>query len=330
MPSLYVSQPGAKLEIEYERLLVTIQDEVITRIPIANINQIIIIGQAGMTTPAIHSLLYRKIPVFFLNRAGSVYGGLLPNLDSSFQTRKQQYGLLDDERFKQAVSREQIAAKIHNQRVIASRLHRSNQLVTPKDLAALSQLRVEAEEAATIEVLRGIEGTAARIYFDTLSRVIPIEWHFNDRNRRPPRDPVNAMLSFGYSLLVTAMCGSLQLAGLDPYAGYLHSPSRGKPALALDLMEEFRAPVVDAMVIAAVHNHRIHTNCFSESSEGCLLNEKGRRIVTDLFIEKINQPLQTKQIRRAISYQKHFEVQARHLKKSILHPEIGYRGFRIR
>jgi CRISPR-associated protein Cas1 len=183
-----------------------------------------------------------------------------------------------------------------------------------------------------MEQLLGIEGSAARMYFKVYRCAFRPELGFSRRVRRPPKDPVNALLSLGYTFLGHAMMAALEVVGLDPYLGFFHSEKYGRPALALDLIEEFRAPIVDSLVLMLLNCNMIHTKNFSQSSTSgeVRLNDKGMHIFLEKFSQKLDKPLKTREIGRAISYRKHFEVQARKLAHLIDGTDTQYKPFRIR
>lgn len=183
-----------------------------------------------------------------------------------------------------------------------------------------------------LPVLLGVEGSAARIYFGLMEKAVDPKWGFTNRNRRPPKDPVNALLSFGYTLLTYSMSAALQVVGLDPYLGYYHAEGYGRPALALDLIEEFRAPVVDSLVIAMINNNQFDQEDFHQESlqTGVFLNQNERRKFVKEFSQKLESVVKTRKIGRPISYMKHFEVQARKLSAMVQGKVATYDSFELR
>lgn len=332
MPSLYVMETGSRIEIERQRILVTRQDEVLLRLPLYQVSQVVLIGQVGVTTPALHRLLELNIPIIFLGHNGNYLGQVAPALCYNLPLRLAQFKCNDDDAFAIAFARSLVAGKINNQYVQACRWARHREIITDNLLQELKQTRAQVHQASEISSLLGIEGNAAKIYFKIMRSIIEPQWRFHDRNRRPPKDPVNGLLGFGYTLLTHAMSAALQIAGLDPYLGYFHTEGFGKPALALDLVEEFRAPVIDALVVALIALRQITTDDFEQDrSDGAvILKQKARREFVRQFGLKLGQPIKTREIGRPLTYQKHFEVQSRKVVALITGKASEYHPFMMR
>ena len=331
MPSLYVLETGARLEIEHQRLLVTKDDEVLLRLPVHTITQIILMGRIGLTTPAVHELLELNIPVIFLSSAGVYLGQLSTPASYNLPLRLQQYRRNDQPEFALGLARSIVAGKIHNQCVQASRWARRNTEISPEKLARLAQYESEAAAAPDLPYLLGIEGSAARLYFELFQKVVDPAWNFTDRNRRPPKDPINAMLSLGYTLLTYTLSAALQIVGLDPYLGYYHAEAYGRPSLALDLVEEFRAPVVDSLVASLVNHRQITQDDFVKSGEvGIYLSPRAKRVFSHQFARKLESQVTLFTAGRPLTYQKIFEWQARKLVHLIQGEEPVYPSFRAR
>jgi len=190
-----------------------------------------------------------------------------------------------------------------------------------------------ADAADVIESLLGIEGSAARAYFAAYQSLFEPAWQFAGRNRRPPRDPINALLSLGYTLLSVNLVAALEVVGLDPYLGYFHADDYGRPALALDLEEEFRAPVVDSLVYSLVRHDQIAPDDFTGGSRGgeVWLKEAALRKFIGQYNRKLRSTITTPATGRPLAYIKHFEVQARGLAKVISGADVeGYQPFEVR
>lgn len=332
MPSLYVMETGSRIEIEYQRVLVTLEDEILFRVPVHKVDQIILIGRVGVTTPALHVLLERNIPVIFLGAHGKYLGQVTPALSGNLPLRQQQFKRNDDPDFSLSFAKSIVAGKIHNQAVQARRWARYNTMITEEMISALQDQEDEAQKSREMSSLLGIEGSAARAYFSIMQKVIAPEWGFTGRNRQPPKDPVNAILSFGYTLLTYTMCSALQIVGLDPFLGYYHAEGYGRPSLALDLVEEFRAPVIDALVMSMITLGQIHPDNFTIDLEngGVCMDQEARKKFIKGFGKKLSTGIKTREIKRGISYQKHFEVQARKVAHCIEGIIDGYEPYKMR
>lgn len=330
MSTLYVIETGARLEKEYQRLLVTRDDEVILRVALGRVSRVVLVGRAGATTAALHALLAAGIPLVLIRRSGKLVGHLSPPSPANLPLRRAQYRRDADDRFCLALARAVVAGKLRNQRTLIGRLARRHPARIDRALVAQVNAAVgRAEAAADLDTLRGIEGRAARQYFAAYRAAFDPAWAFEKRTRRPPRDPINALLSLGYSLLGQNMMTALEIVGLDPYLGYFHAEAYGRPALALDLLEEFRAPVVDSLVLSLANHGIVGPRDFEPDPEdgGIVLTERGLRT----FLHQFNKTLESERLVRAVgrrlSYRKLFEVQARRMAKVIDGREAVYRPF---
>ena len=335
MPTLYVLEPGARLEKEYQRLLVVKDDELLLRVPIQRVTQVVLIGRVGVTTPALHALLHAEIPLLIVNRSGKLQGRLLPPTGGNLPLRQEQYRRNDDAAFCFSLTQAIVATKIHNQRVLGLRLARRRQHIDTAKLDNLKNAIQQTKTAIDINTLRGIEGMAARRYFAVYRQAFDAEWLFTSsaaRTRRPPKDPANALLSLGYSFLTQNMMMALEAVGLDPYLGYFHAEKYNRPALALDLVEEFRAPVVDSLVLTLLNHRLLQPKHFhqEDGQDGVFLTTRGFRIFLRKYSDKLESTFMSRDLGRSISYRKLFEVQARRLARTIQGKDERYRPFRMR
>ena len=264
MPTLYVVETGARLEKEHRRLLVTKDDEVLLRVPLERVSQVVLVGAVGVTTPALYALLGADVPLLIVRRTGQLVGRLLADTAPNLPLRQAQYRRNDDAAFCMDTARAIVLAKIHNQCCLALRILRHHKALDRSSLQDLYQAQDRAASADELASLLGIEGAAARAYFRIYRQAFADEWAFTRRTRRPPKDPVNALLSLGYTLLGNALMTALEAVGLDPYLGYFHTESYGRPALALDLLEEFRAPLVDSLVMGLINRRMLKADDFDQ------------------------------------------------------------------
>jgi len=329
MPTLYILEPDSRLEKEYGRLLVTREDEVLLRVPLQNVSAVVLVGNAGATTQALHALLAQGTPLFLARRGGDLLGCLTPPTCRNLPLRQAQYRRNDEPDFALNLAREIVAAKIHNQAVLARRLARRKGQAQTSEVFKTSE--ISALNCAQTDSLLGIEGSAANAYFGIFQKAFEPAWGFTKRTRRPPRDPVNALLSLGYTFLGYAMMTALEITGLDPYLGYFHQEAYGRPALALDLIEEFRAPVVDSLVLGLINRRLLQADDFEPGKGGGIyLTRRGMRIFVREFEDRLESTITMPAIGRPLSYRKLFEVQARRLANVILGKEQVYRPFRAR
>jgi CRISPR-associated protein Cas1 len=249
MPPLYVVQQNAKIRLENRRVTVELDGETLTSLPIGQVSQIVLFGNIGLTTPAIGALLGENIEVVFLSDDGVYRGRLVGSVTPHVLLRRAQYTRAVDPNYTLVTARGLVAAKLLHLHTLLSRHNR--EATDPVVSAAMVSLRSNLERVEamnTLPELLGLEGVSTRAYFGGYRRFFEPEWRFSDRNRRPPQDPINVLLSLGYTLLNQVTLGAVQTVGLDPFAGFLHDVAYNRPALALDLLEEFR-PVIDGLVL---------------------------------------------------------------------------------
>jgi len=329
MPTLYVLEPDSRLEKEYGRLLVTKDDEVLLRVPIQNVSAVVLVGNAGATTQVLHALLEQNAPLFLVRRNGDLLGQLAPPTCYNLPLRQAQYRRNDDPGFALALAKKIVAAKVHNQAVLARRLARRKGWAQTSEVFKTSE--VSALNCTQMDSLLGIEGAAANAFFEIFRQAFDPAWNFTKRTRRPPKDPVNSLLSLGYTFLTHAMTAALQVVGLDPYLGYFHQEEYGRPALALDLIEEFRAPLVDSLAMTLINKRLLQQDDFEPGPGGGIyLTRRGMRVFVREFSDRLESTVTPRSIGRPLSYRKLFEVQARCAANLILGKIPSYQPFRAR
>jgi CRISPR-associated protein Cas1 len=205
--------------------------------------------------------------------------------------------------------------------------------VPDRVLHLLAGFRDQTAGARDLTELLGIEGTAAAIYFEQFATMLKEdEWKFDfrGRNKRPPRDPVNAMLSLGYSVLAKELTGVCHAVGLDPFLGFLHQPRYGRPALALDLMEEFRPLTADSVAISLANRSELGPEDFIRSASGTFLNEAGRRRFWEAWARRLDTEVSHPEFGYKMAYRRMFEVQGRQLWRFLRGEATAYHGFTTR
>ena len=298
------------------------------------IDQVVLVGQVNATTPLLTELLRRGIPVYFCQYGGRLSGWLQPMWGKNCLLRIAQVRAFDNPLLALELARGFVRGKLTNYRTMLLRYQRSTEnpglAAYAEDIAkTLRTLNMQDN----LEALRGAEGYASRTWFEALPVLIrreETEFFFAGRNRRPPRDPINAMLSFGYSMLVKDIVGELMRVGLDPYIGFLHSAVYGRPALALDLMEEFRPIVVDSAVLTAINTNMVGPQNFDTTDCSCLMNEGGRKSFFQAYRNRMNEEIVHPLFGYKLSYRRTIELQARMLAKTISGEITGYRPFLVR
>jgi CRISPR-associated protein Cas1 len=265
MTTLYIKEQGAQLRRTGERLVVTREKEVLQDIPILHVDQVVVMGNVQLTTPAVALLLQRDVDVVFLSSRGKYRGRLVTTGSRFAELRHAQLRMLSDEQMALTTAKAVVEGKLNNQATLLRQLNGKTSALQ-QAAAGIDRAREQARRTINLDSLRGYEGTAGATYFGALRMLIPQEWDFVKRVYHPPPDPVNALLSLGYTLLLKDMTAAVELVGLDPYLGFFHALDYGRPSLTLDLIEPFR-PMVDALVVDLVLHGRIQRQQFTLSTE---------------------------------------------------------------
>ena len=294
MRTLYLSLQGCYLSLDQEQLIIQRQKVEIQRVQLPLTDQILVFGNSQITTPAIRACLQRDIPIAYLSRLGYCYGRTLSIERGYRQLARYQQELTAIDRL--IVARKIVQAKIHNCRTLLLRQQRNNSVLElGKSIEQLQHLSIQVLQVEAIERLMGMEGIAAAIYFEAFGRCLQNpDFTFIARSRRPPGNPVNAMLSFGYQVIWNHLLTLVELQGLDPYSGCLHQTSDRHAALVSDLIEEFRTPIVDSLVLYLTNRHSIDAAAdFEYRDGGCFLNESGRKKYLAAFLQRMSEPIPT-------------------------------------
>jgi CRISPR-associated protein Cas1 len=327
---LVVQTPGAQVGQRGEQLVVSLKGEVVRKLPGQQVRAIYLYGAIQLTAQAVETCLELGIDVSWFAASGR-FLGLLSGLPASgVDARRGQYRLFDLPGVRLQLAREVVRAKIHNQRVMLMR----NGEVPERVLQVLANLRDGAKEARDFPELLGMEGSAAALYFEQFESMLKQRegWNFDwrGRNRRPPRDPVNALLSLGYSMLVKELTGVCYGVGLDPFMGFMHQPRYGRPALALDLMEEFRPLIADSVAISMVNRGELGPEDFIRSAAGTFLNDRGRKAFWEAWFRRLDTEVSHPEFGYRMAYRRMLEVQGRQLWRFVRGEAAAYHGFTTR
>ncbi len=322
MGTVYITQDDAFIGKTDERLQVKAQKKTLLDVPMIKVDGVVVLGRATISPAAMIELLERKIPLSFLTGTGRYLGRLEPPLTKNIFVRSAQWKASGESAQAVHVVRGFIRGKLKNYRHSLLRAQRENQgLDLQAAIAKLEQAIAPINTTEKIDSLRGLEGAGSAAYFGSFAHLIRVkEFRFETRNRRPPTDPVNALLSFGYSLLANDVQSAVNIVGFDPYLGYLHVERYGRPSLALDLMEEFRPIVVDAMVLSVINRRVLTPDDFTtEPLSGAVsLSDEGRRSFLRAYEQKKQSEFKHPVMGRKCSYQEAFEIQARLLGKYLM------------
>ena len=262
---LHILRQGAMVRQSGTRVVVTHKQDTLAEIPAIKLQGIVIYGNAQVSSQCLRMLMEEGVWLAFFSRAGLYKGRIQPPAERGGSARRAQYERSIDPAFALGFSKAIVRGKILAQRSVAAAYARNYPAESLGD--AHTTLRASLErvpEALDLAELRGIEGAAARAYFDLFRRLNRSDIPFENRQKRPASDPVNALLNLGYSLLLTEIEGLIEAAGLDPATGFYHAPDPGRPSLACDLMEEFRHMLVDRMVLTLLNLGSIRRRDFEE------------------------------------------------------------------
>ena len=324
---LVVQTPGAQIGQRGDQLIVTLKGEDVRKIPGQQVRAIYCFGAVQLTAQAVETCLELGIDVSYFSPAGRFLGLLRGLPVSGVDARRGQYRLFELPGVRLQLAREIIRAKIHNQRVMLMR----NGDVPDRVVHLMAGFRDATESSRDITGLMGIEGSAAALYFEQFESMLKQRdnWKFDwrGRNRRPPRDPVNGLLSFGYSMLAKELTGVCHSVGLDPFLGFMHQPRYGRPALALDLMEEFRPLIADSVTISLINRGELGPEDFLRSANGTFLNDSGRKPFWEAWFRRLDTEVSHPEFSYKMAYRRMLEVQARQLWRFVRGEASTYHGF---
>jgi CRISPR-associated protein Cas1 len=324
---LVVQTPGAQIGQRGDELLVSVKGEDVRKLPGQQVRAIYCYGAVQITAQAVSTCLELGIDVSYFSPAGRFLGMLGGLPASGVDARRGQYRLFEMPGVRLQLAREVIRAKIHNQRVMLMR----NGDVPDRVTSLMASFRDSTESARDLTALLGVEGSAAALYFEQFESMLKQrdDWKFDwrGRNRRPPRDPVNALLSLGYSMLAKELTGVCYSVGLDPFLGFMHQPRYGRPALALDLMEEFRPLIADSVAISLINRSELGPEDFIKSANGMFLTDKGRRPFWEGWFRRLDTEVSHPEFSYKMAYRRMLEVQARQLWRFVRGEALTYHGF---
>lgn len=291
MSTLYITEQGAKLRKESKRLIVEKENQVLLEIPEFKIERVFIFGNVQLTTQVLKFLLESGTDVSFFTYYGKFIGKLFSAESKNIFLRIAQYEKYDIHQHRIDIAKILILAKVKNSKNVLLKYARNHPEVDFSfETSQLDKIIAEIPRKAGTSSLMGIEGTASSIYFGCFGKMLIKNFNFEKRETRPAKDPVNSMLNFGYALLTNELFSSLSARGFDPYLGFFHSTAYGRPSLALDLMEEFRQPIIDRLVIELINKEVIKPDQFEEVEGKIYLNAEARKE----YLKNYERRMQTK------------------------------------
>ncbi|MBD2146411.1 CRISPR-associated endonuclease Cas1 [Sphaerospermopsis sp. FACHB-1194] len=329
MQTLYVSEQNCYVCLQKESLIVKQGDTVYIEVQLPLLEQILIFGYSQITTQVIRACLWRDIPIAYLSKMGYCYGRILPISRGYRQLSRYQQQLTPIDRL--ITARAIVKGKLKNSRVLLRRQKKKRESeVLERVLESLDYLAQQAGQADNLERLMGFEGAGAAQYFSAFSECLTNpDFVFSGRSRRPPGNPVNAMLSFGYQVLWNHLLALIEIQGLDPYYACLHQANDGHAALASDLIEEFRAPLVDSLVMWLINRKIMDVQAdFEFKDGGCYLNDSGRKKFLRGFLQRMTEEIQTDEGIKQPKWDL-LTQQVRAFKQFVYNPSHDYKPYRI-
>lgn len=324
----HLATPGAKAFSRAGRMVVLKNGEEIASIPLDTIQGLQVHGNTDLSSGLMRELMWRDIPVLWCSGTGRLYGWTMPSYGPNGSARVQQHVASHEGRL--GLAREFIVAKVHNQSVLLRRSDRSNPV-----LEQLLLIEKTVRNTNRWRDVLGLEGKAAALYFSQFGMLIKQDkredWPWTARMKRPAPDALNSLLDYTYSLLLSDCIRALISCGLDPHAGFLHSSKRNKPALALDLMEEFRAPVADSVVQTVVNNGEVSPDGFIYSlGSSVRMSDMARKSLIGAYERRMQTELTHPIFGYKASWRRIVEIQARMILGYLDGTQQTYRGIRIR
>lgn len=290
--TLYITNKHCYVSRDRENIVISVEKKIVKRFPIHILEGIICFNYNGASPGIIKLCAEHNISIAFLTPSGRLCGRFVGKTNGNVFLRREQYRIADDKTLSLGIARNMIYAKLINSRTVLHRLIRDHKEKIDADKITISAQKIftqiqKLETVQDADALRGIEGDCAREYFGCFNAMIlqqQDDFYFNERIKRPPKDNVNAMLSFFYSVLTYDIQSALESVGLDSYVGFLHTDRPGRPSLALDMIEELRAYLVDRFVITCINKRIVDPQCFqTKENETVLLNDKGRQRMLDAW-----------------------------------------------
>jgi len=328
--TLYITIHGAWLSREGECIVVRVEQEKKIRVPAIGLESIVCMAGVGFSPPLMRLCAEHGVGVSFLTESGEFIARVLGPVSGNVLLRRQQYRVADDENKKCAIARSVVLGKIVNTRTVLMRSARdhNDEIISARLNACSDRLQRivgAVKESVSSDSIRGKEGEAGHAYFSVFNDMIVAcknEFQFTGRSRRPPMDPINALLSFAYALLVHDVQGALEAVGLDPQVGFLHTERPGRPSLALDMMEELRPVIADRLALSLINRQQIGAKDFERSeSGGVFLKKDSRKIVLkeyqDRKRDEIHHPFIDEKIAIGLIPHVQAKLLARHLRGDI-------------
>ena len=295
LDSLFVTTQGAYLGKEGDALVVSVKRKPVGKVPILNLGSVLCFERVSVSPQAMYLCADNNVSLSFFGFGGKFLARVQGPISGNVLLRREQYRRADDSEATAAIARSVLLAKLRNSRTVLLRAAREGDDSHAKEALRSAAARLKGslgsmQNEQSLDACRGIEGDAARTYFSVFQHLVTVDdqaFKLDGRSRRPPMDPINALLSFLYSLLAHECAGAIDAIGLDPAVGFLHRDRPGRPGLALDLMEEFRAPIADRLALSLVNRRQVTSSGFVTTESGAVeMDEATRKIVLNAWRDR--------------------------------------------
>lgn len=330
MSSIYVTENGSVVRITSRQLVVTKDKDKLLQIPLIKVDRLLLFGNIQITSQAVGTLLDEGIEVCYLSSMGKFRGKLQPAESKNVLLRVAQYERFLDNDFQTKIARNIVEGKIKNGRALISRYQQNYPEVDfSKEMHTIDSTLNSLPNQDNVNKLMGAEGISTAAYFRAFGKMFRRELRFEKRTRRPPKDPVNAMLSFGYTMITNEIFSLITAHGMDPYIGFLHGLSYGRPSLALDLVEEFRHPFVDRFTLNLFNNTILTSEDFEPvENKGVYLTSDARKVFFAQYEKRIKEPITLQDQHEEKSFRQLFKDQVHKFSQTIL-TQVDYEPVRI-
>ncbi|MCS6865856.1 MAG: CRISPR-associated endonuclease Cas1 [Gemmataceae bacterium] len=335
---LYLQEPGSTVGKRSEHLIIKKDGNELGQVPLHAVRDVVVCGNVQVSTQALQTMLENDIRISYLTGHGRFLGAVVPAVAKNITLREAQFRRFSDPAVCLQLAKAVVRAKIHNQRALLMRCLRGEEELRGSDEPAARDLWTvlrSLDAADSLDTLLGMEGQGAALYFSQFGRFLKpaptgAAFDFQSRNRRPPRDPINALLSLAYAMLAKDCFAAVCTVGFDPYKGFFHQGKHGKPSLALDLMEEFRPVIADSVVLTLINNQALTKNDFLIWRDACQLTDSGRRTFFAAYEKRKATEISHPVYGYRMSYARMLEVQARMLAAFVREEIPHYTGFMVR
>lgn len=333
MSYLYVNEQGARIGVDGGYVTVQMKNDLLRKIPSETLENISLFGNISISTRAMQRCLRLGITLNFFSSNGKYYGHLTPTARCQIRRQRKQFSVSEDPGFAKELAKEILQAKIHNQKIVLKRYIVKPSVAVQESLKQIENAEKKIASCECLDEMKGYEGIAARYYFSAISGLIDPDFKFNGRNRMPPKDPFNSMLSLGYTLLMHEIYGLIEGHGMNAYAGFIHQDRENHPTLASDMMEEWRAVIVDSVVLSLIQGHEVTFDGFRVDHEtgGVLLTDEAFHIFISKYEKKMRSESSYLSVSGRKSYRALLDEQVSMLARAIDNADVQlYKAIRIR